>query len=99
MGNEDQACTANFRYDRRYNSRVADCILCSCATCPSCGAWVFVQGRITAITTIINKERLDTTCPVPECGKEFAFDVGESRVFELPVSSFERRHFYRSELQ
>jgi hypothetical protein len=44
------------------------------------------------------EEKLRASCPVPECGKEFAFDLGETRVFELPVLLFERRHFYRSEL-
>ena len=79
-----------------YNCRVADRIVCSCVTCPSCGAWVVVQGRTTGGT---NKDRFSTTCPVPECGKEFVFEGSETRVFELPVSLFERRHFYRSELQ
>jgi hypothetical protein len=46
-----------------------------------------------------NKDRFKTICPAPECGKEFAFEGGETRLFELPVSLFERRHFYRSELQ
>jgi hypothetical protein len=36
---------------------------------------------------------------VPECGKEFEFEDRETRVFELPPSIFERRHFYRSELR
>ena len=46
-----------------------------------------------------NKDRFSTTCPVPECGKEFAFEGAETRVFELPLFLFERRHFYRSELR
>jgi hypothetical protein len=37
-------------------------------------------------------------CGVSECGKEFEFEDRETRVFELPPSIFERRHFYRSEL-
>jgi hypothetical protein len=37
-------------------------------------------------------------CTVPDCGKQFAFDGGEARQFEVPISLFERRHFYRSEL-
>ena len=40
----------------------------------------------------------DHTCPVSECGKEFSFEASETRLFELPISLFERRHFYRSEL-
>ncbi|HXW92774.1 MAG TPA: hypothetical protein VEK33_19655 [Terriglobales bacterium] len=46
-----------------------------------------------------HKERHNTTCPAPECGKEFAFEGGETRVFPLPVSLIERRYFYRSELR
>ncbi len=30
-----------------------------------------------------------------ERGKEFEFDSGETRLFELPRSIFERRYFYR----
>jgi hypothetical protein len=45
------------------------------------------------------KERLNTTCSVPECGKDFAFDGAETQMFELPLRLFERRHFYRSELR
>ena len=50
------------------------------------------------MTREAKKENLDTTCPGPECGKQFSFAVGETKVFELPMSLFERRHFYRSEL-
>jgi len=46
----------------------------------SCGAWVVVQGKLTA-DGLNNKDRLKTPCPVPECGKEFAFDGAETRVF------------------
>jgi hypothetical protein len=42
---------------------------------------------------------MSTRCPVPECGKEFEFDWSETRVNEVPLELFERRHFYRSELQ
>ena len=45
------------------------------------------------------KERLNTTCSVPECGKDFAFDGTESQMFKLPLHLFERRHFFRSELR
>jgi len=84
-------------FDRLYNLWVPDRILCSCVTCPTCGAWVVVQGRNPRDNN--NKDRLRTTCALPECGKEFSFDEGETRVFELPVSLFERRHFYGSELR
>ena len=45
-----------------------------------------------------NKKKHRESCPVPECGKEFEFETGEPRVFEVPLPLFERRHFYRSEL-
>lgn len=41
---------------------------------------------------------LTTNCTVPECAREFSFVVGDTQIFELPVTLFERRHFYRSEL-
>ena len=34
---------------------------------------------------------------MPECGKEFEFESGDTRIFEVPLPLFERRHFYRSE--
>lgn len=43
--------------------------------------------------------KLRTNCAVPDCGKEFEFERGEARVFEVPLPLFERRHFYRSELR
>jgi hypothetical protein len=55
--------------------------------------------REESVPAAVIKERLNTGCPVPECGKEFAFDGGETRVFETPVSLFERHYFYRSELR
>jgi hypothetical protein len=76
-------------------SQMSDRIVCSCITCPKCGTWVVVEREMTRET---NKEKLNTTCPGPECGKQFAFAAGETKVFELPMSLFERRHFYRSEL-
>jgi hypothetical protein len=42
---------------------------------------------------------LSTTCTVPQCGREFTFEASDAQIFELPVSLFERRHFYRSELE
>jgi RNase P subunit RPR2 len=74
---------------------MTDRIVCSCITCPKCGTWVVVEREMTRET---NKEKLNTTCPGPECGKQFSFAAGETKVFELPMSLFERRHFYRSEL-
>jgi hypothetical protein len=56
---------------------------------------VVVEREVTRET---NKEKVSTTCPAPECGKQFSFAVGETKVFELPMSLFERRHFFRSEL-
>ena len=76
-------------------SPMSDRIVCSCITCPRCGTWVVVEREMTRET---NKEKLNTTCPGPECGKQFSFAVGETKVFELPLNLFERRHFYRSEL-
>ena len=42
---------------------------------------------------------MSTRCPAPNCGKEFEFDWSETQVHEVPLELFERRHFYRSELQ
>jgi hypothetical protein len=42
---------------------------------------------------------LNTTCTAPQCGREFTFVASDAQIFELPVSLFERRHFYRSELR
>ena len=44
------------------------------------------------------EEKLRAIYPVSECRKEFVFELGETRVFEVPLLLFERRHFYRSEL-
>jgi len=44
------------------------------------------------------EKKVRESCPVPECGREFEFESGETRVFEVPLPLFERRHFYRSEL-
>ena len=75
--------------------QMSDRIVCSCITCPKCGTWVVVEREMTRET---NKEKLNATCPGPECGKQFSFAPGETKVFELPMNLFERRHFYRSEL-
>jgi hypothetical protein len=44
------------------------------------------------------QEKFRATCTAPECGTEFSFELGETRVFDLPLLLFERRHFFRSEL-
>ncbi len=45
-----------------------------------------------------NTKKLRASCPVPECGKDFEFEAIETRLFEVPLSLFVRRHFYQSEL-
>jgi ssDNA-binding Zn-finger/Zn-ribbon topoisomerase 1 len=79
-----------------YNLALADRILCSCVTCPKCGAWIVVEREIRSRA---KQGKFRATCGVPECGKEFEFEDSETRVCELPHSIFERRHFYRSELR
>ena len=74
---------------------MADRIACSCVTCPEYGAWIVVKQHSRMEET---QEKLRATCPVPECGKEFAFELSETRVFDLPLLLLERRHFFRSEL-
>jgi len=72
-------------------------IACSCVTCPGCGAWIVVRGS--GSRSIDDQTAThNTTCTVPQCGREFSFEGGDTQIFELPVSLFERRHFYRSEL-
>lgn len=78
----------------QYNCGMADRIACSCVTCTKCGTRVVVRQR-----TEIGETKVRESCPVPECGKEFEFETGETRVFEVPLPLFERRHFYRSELR
>ncbi len=80
----------------QYNWLMADRIACSCVTCPKCGTWV-VLGRDPDVGQSTTKLR--TTCSAPDCGKEFEFEASEARVFEVPMLLFERRHFYRSDLQ
>ena len=77
---------------------MADRIVCSCVTCPKCGAWVVVEREI-ARAGYSNKDKVKTRCPLPECAQEFAFEPNETRVFELPLPLFERRHFYLSEVR
>ena len=86
----------SLRYRGQYNHGMADRIACSCVTCPKCGTWVVVRQPSEAG---LANEKHRATCPVPECGKEFEFEVGETRVFEVPLPLFERRHFYGSELR
>jgi hypothetical protein len=82
-------------FQAQYNLEMADRIACSCVTCPKCGAWVVVKQQDRTGET---QEKSRATCPVPECGNEFAFELGETRVFDLPLFLFERRYFYCSEL-
>lgn len=56
-------------------------------------------GSFSDHKTSSRKEKSLTSCPAAECGKEFEFEASEIRAFEVPVTLFERRHFYRSELQ
>lgn len=75
---------------------MADRIACSCVTCPKCGTWVVIR---LPPEPGYEQARIKTSCPAPDCAKEFEFDWGETRLFEVPLTLFERRHFYRSELQ
>jgi hypothetical protein len=86
----------SLRYRGQYNHRMADRIACSCVTCPKCGTWVVVRQPSEAG---LGNEKHRASCPAPECGKEFEFEAGETRVFEVPLPLFERRHFYGSELR
>ena len=61
--------------------------------------WVVVEREMAWVGGSNNKDKVRARCLLPECAKEFAFETNETRVFELPPSLFERRHFYRSELQ
>lgn len=76
---------------------MGDRIVCSCVICPGCGSWVVVEGEIARSNDPEGSVR--TTCPLPECSKEFVFATNETRAFDVPTSLFERRHFYRSELK
>jgi hypothetical protein len=82
-------------HEATYNLTMADRILCSCVTCPKCGTWIVVEREISFGAS---QGKFRATCSVPDCGKEFEFQDSETKVFELPASLFERRHFYRSEL-
>src|SRR5438445_11984958 len=75
---------------------MADCIACSCVTCPKCGTWVVVTQPNELGSS---REKFRANCPAPDCGKEFEFEADETRVFEIPLSLFERRHFYGSDLR
>lgn len=75
---------------------MADRIVCSCVTCPKCGIWVVIRP-LNQLS--LSKEKSLARCAAAECGKEFEFEPSETRVFDIPLPLFERRHFYRSELQ
>jgi hypothetical protein len=82
-------------FEEHYNLGMADRIACSCVTCPKCGAWVVVKEPS---ERGVGKDKFRANCLVPECGKAFEFELAETRVFDLPLPLFERRHFYRSEI-
>ena len=82
-------------FEEQYNLGMADRIACSCVTCPKCGAWVVVKEPS---ERGVGKDKFRANCLVPECGKAFEFELAETRVFDLPLPLFERRHFYRSEI-
>ncbi len=82
-------------FQAQYKCEMADRISCSCVTCPKCGTWVVVKQQS---ELGVRSEKFRASCPAPECGKEFEFESGETRFFELPLAIFDRRYFYRSEL-
>jgi len=75
---------------------MADRIACSCVTCPQCGSWVVLRLQQELGS---DQSKIKLSCPAPDCGKNFEIDWKEPRTFDLPISLFERGHFYRSEVQ
>ena len=75
---------------------MAERIACSCVTCPKCGIWVVIRPQN---QLALSPKKSLARCPAAECGKEFEFEASETRIFEVPLPLFERRHFYGSELQ
>ena len=61
---------------------------------PKCGTWVVV----TQPSQLARGEEVARQLSRVGVWKEFVFELGETRVFEVPLLLFERRHFYRSEL-
>ena len=59
-----------------------DRIVCSCVTCPKCGTWVVVEREMTREA---NKEKVNAVCPAPECGKQFAFAGGDTKLRDSRV--------------
>lgn len=76
---------------------MADHIFCAWVTCPKCGAWIVAQGS-SIVAGARTNARFLASCFVPECGEQFAFASEDTQTFEVPLSLFERRYFYRSEL-
>ena len=74
------------RFPTQYNLGMADRIACSYVTCPKCGTWVVVRQSEAGL----GNEKLHASCPAPDCGKEFEFELSETRVFEIPLQLFER---------
>src|SRR6266849_3334489 len=60
--------TQRYWFKAPYNPGMADSIACSCVTCPKCGTWVVVKQQTEAG---VSWEKFRTSCPAPECGKEF----------------------------
>jgi len=75
---------------------MADRVVCSCITCPKCGTWVVVRAQAQPES---GSSKTKISCPAADCAKEFEFAWAETHEFEIPLSLFERRHFYRSELR
>ena len=61
---------------------MADRITCSCVTCPKCGTWVVVKEPA---ERGVDMDTFKAHCPAPECGRAFEFELGETRVFDLPL--------------
>jgi hypothetical protein len=59
--------------------------------------WDLGRGQGTSERGIV-KDRFRANCPAPEFGKAFEFELRETRVFEVQLPLFERRHFYHSEI-
>jgi hypothetical protein len=53
---------------------------------PAVGLGLSFEGRLSQ-TIIINKDKLSAICPVPDCGKEFAFYLDwNNRIIFVPDS-------------
>jgi hypothetical protein len=59
------------------------------------GTWIVVKEPT---ERGVRKDKFRANCHA-ECGEAFEFELSETRVFEIPLPLFERRHFYGSELR